>query len=136
MTRITVSSTINENVEKVWDFYTNPDHIVNWNAASDDWHCPEAENDLRPGGRMRSRMEAKDGSFGFDFEAIYDKVIPQKRIVYTMADGRQATVDFAEADEKTQVTIVFDAEDENSPELQKAGWLAILDNFKTYTEAN
>lgn len=136
MTTITVSSTINENVEKVWDFYTNPDHIVNWNAASDDWHCPEAENDLRPGGKMRSRMEAKDGSFGFDFEAIYDEVIPQKRIVYTMTDGRQATVDFAEVDEKTQVTVVFDAEDENSHELQKAGWQAILDNFKTYTEAN
>ena len=133
--RITVEATISANVERVWDFYTDPEHIVNWNAANDDWHCPEAENDLRAGGKMRSRMEAKDGSFGFDFEAIYDDVIPNEKLVYTMTDGRQATVDFAEVDGNTRVTIRFDAEDQNSAVLQKQGWQAILNNFKRYTES-
>lgn len=133
--RITVEATINTNVERVWDLYTDPVHIVNWNAANDDWHCPEAENDLRPGGKMRSRMEAKDGSFGFDFEAIYDEVVPNEKLIYTMTDGRQATVDFAEVNGNTRVTIQFDAEDQNSAELQQQGWQAILNNFKRYTES-
>jgi uncharacterized protein YndB with AHSA1/START domain len=88
-TKITVAATIAADAKKVWDFFTNPVHITKWNFASDDWHCPKAENDLRVGGKLNSRMEAKDGSFGFDFEATYDEVIVQKKITYTMTDGRQ-----------------------------------------------
>ncbi|HMT06711.1 MAG TPA: SRPBCC family protein [Pyrinomonadaceae bacterium] len=134
--KIAVEATINESIETVWDRYTNPEHIVNWNFANNDWCCPRAENDLRAGGKMLSRMEAKDGSFGFDFEAVYDEVMPNEKLVYTMTDGRQATVNFAELDSHTQVTVVFDAEDENSHELQQQGWQAILDNFKKYSESN
>jgi uncharacterized protein YndB with AHSA1/START domain len=135
-TKITVETIIAADSKKVWDFWTSPEHITKWNFASDDWHCPKAENDLRVGGKLRSRMEAKDGSFGFDFEAIYDEIIDQKKITYTMPDGRQATTDFEHLDGKTKVTTTFDAETENSVEMQRAGWQAILDNFKKYVESN
>ena len=135
-TKITVETTISANTNKVWDFWTSPEHITKWNFASDDWHCPKAENDLKVGGKLRSRMEAKDGSFGFDFEAIYDEVIDQKKITYTMSDGRQATTDFENLDGKTKVTTTFDAENENPVKEQRAGWQAILDNFKKYVESN
>jgi uncharacterized protein YndB with AHSA1/START domain len=118
-----------------WQHYTDPAHIVHWNFASDDWMCPSAENDLRPGGKYIARMEAKDGSFGFDFEAIYHAVIPDVMLQYTMGDGRKATVVFTPADGGTEVQIAFEAETENGIELQRAGWQAILDNFKKYTEA-
>lgn len=134
-TKITVEVTINEDVGKIWNYYTKPEHIVKWNAANDDWHCPRAENDLRVGGKMKSHMEAKDGSFGFDFEATYDEVIPQSKIVYIMTDGRRATNEFTDLGGKTKLTIVFDAEDQNLIEMQKGGWQAILDNFKKYAEA-
>lgn len=135
-TKITVSAEIIADIKKVWDYYSKPEHITKWNYASDDWHCPKAENDLRVGGKMNSRMEAKDGSFGFDFEAIYDEVVNHKKIIYTMLDGRMAAADFESSGSKTKVTIVFDAETENSIDLQRNGWQAILDNFKKYVETN
>jgi len=135
-TSITIESLISSDVKKVWDYWTEPKHITKWNFASDDWHCPKAENDLRVGGKLKSRMEAKDGSFGFDFEAIYDEVIDQKKIVYTMADGRKATTTFENQGNKIKVTTTFDAENENPVEMQRTGWQAILDNFKKYVESN
>lgn len=135
-TKITVKAAISADTQKVWNYWTNPEHITNWNFASDDWHCPGAENDLKVGGKYSARMEAKDGSFGFDFEAIYNEIIDQKRITYTLTDGRQATTDFEDLDGNTKVTTTFDAESENSVDMQRDGWQAILNNFKKYTEAN
>lgn len=135
-TKITIEATISANTKKVWYYWAKPEHITKWNFASDDWHCPSAENDLRVGGKLHSRMEAKDGSFGFDFEATYDEVVDQKKITYTMADGRRAATNFENLGNETKVTIIFDAENENSVEMQKDGWQAILNNFKKYVEAN
>lgn len=134
--KITVTANINADTKKVWDYWTKPEHITKWNFASDDWHCPTAENDLQVGGKMKSRMEAKDGSFGFDFEAIYDEVIEHKTITYTMADGRQATTNFKKQNDTTTVTTTFDAETENSIDMQRNGWQAILENFKRHVEKN
>ena len=135
-TKVTVESEVSADNKKVWDYWTKPEHITKWNFASDDWHCPKAENDLKVGGKMKSRMEAKDGSFGFDFEGIYDEVVDQKKITYTMADGRQATTDFENLGGKTKVKTTFDAEDQNPVEMQKGGWQAIMNNFKKYVESN
>jgi len=135
-TKVTVQTTVNADRKKVWDYYTNPEHITKWNFADPSWHCPGAENDMRVGGKYRARMEAKDGSFGFDFEAIYSELVAGEKFTYEMADGRQATVRFAGHDGQTEVIVVFDAENENPVEMQKAGWQAILDNFKKYTESN
>lgn len=134
-TKITVEALVGADTKKVWDAWTQPAHITKWNFASDDWQCPKAENDLRVGGRYAARMEAKDGSFGFDFEAIYDEVEEQKRSAYTMADGRKAVTDFADLGGSTKVTTTFDAEDTNPVDMQRAGWQAILDNFKKYVES-
>ncbi len=134
VTKITVSASINAPVEKVWDCFTNPSHIVNWNFASDDWHCPRAENDVRIGGKYNARMEAKDGSFGFDFVTIYTEVEEYKKISYTMEDGREASTVFESIGNKTNVTTIFDAENENPVEAQQQGWQMILNNFKKYTE--
>lgn len=134
--KITIGATVNAPVEKVWQFWGAPEHITKWNSPSPDWHTPYAENDLRTGGKFVSRMEAKDGSFGFDFGGVYDEVIPNKRIVYTMGDGRQAINDFISEGDQTRIVIVFDAEHENPIEFQQAGWQAILDSFKKYTEEN
>lgn len=135
-TIITVTATINAPVEKVWDYWSQPAHITQWNQASDDWHTPHAENDLQAGGKFVSRMEAKDGSFGFDFWGLYDEVIPHKHIAYTMGDGRKVKVDFENQGNATKATENFEAESTNSVELQKNGWQAILDNFKKYTETH
>lgn len=135
-TKVAIETTVTANTKKVWDYWNKPEHITKWNFAADDWHCPKAKNDLRVGGKLKSRMEAKDGSFGFDFEAIYDEVIVQKKITYTIADGRQATTDFENLDGKTKITTVFDAENENPVEMQRSGWQAILNNFKKYVESN
>ncbi|QEH41820.1 SRPBCC family protein [Chitinophaga sp. XS-30] len=135
-TKITVEATIAADAKKVWDYYTIPGHITKWNFASDDWQCPSATNDMRVGGKYQARMEAKDGSWGFDFEAIYDEVVEGQKFTYTMTDGRQASVVFKDLGGKTAVTIVFDAESENPVEMQKEGWQAILNNFKKYAEAN
>ena len=135
-TIITVSTTVNAPVEKVWDYWTKPEHITKWNNASDDWHTPRAENDLRIGGSFSSRMEAKDGSFGFDFGGVYDDVKTNEYIAYTMGDGRKVNVTFAAQGNSTNVTENFEAEGSNTIEMQQGGWQAILDNFKKYTEAN
>ena len=134
--KVTVQATIQADSKKVWDYYTQPEHITKWNFADPYWHCPEAENDLRTGGKYRARMEAKDGSFGFDFEAIYNEVVPGKKLAYEMLDGRQADFVLNPSNGKTDVTVTFDAETENPVELQKGGWQAILDNFKKYVESN
>lgn len=135
-TRITVQATIAANTKKVWDYYTRPEHITKWNFASDDWQCPSATNDMRVGGKYSSRMEAKDGSWGFDFEAIYDEVVAHEKFTYTMTDGRKATIRFENQGNTTNVIITFDAEHENSVDLQRDGWQAILDNFKKYVETH
>lgn len=131
---ITVENTIDSPTETVWECYTLPEHITKWNNASLDWHTPRAENDLRVGGKFLSRMEAKDGSAGFDFWGIYGEVEVNKLIKYTMGDGRKVEVVFAGDDEQTKVIINFEAENENSVEMQRGGWQAILDNFKKYVE--
>jgi len=130
---ITVNATVNAAAEKVWDSYTNPKHIVNWNFADPSWHCPKAENDMRIGGTYKARMEAKDGSFGFDFEAVYSEITKGKHFTYEFG-GRTATVQFNNAGSKTEVIVTFDPESENPVDMQRAGWQAILDNFKKYTE--
>lgn len=135
-TKVTIETTVNADTKKVWDYYSAPEHITKWNFASDDWHCPGAENDLKVGGKFKSRMEAKDGSFGFEFEGIYDEVLDHKKIAYTMPDSRQVTTNFENLNDKTKVTTTFDAEKENSVEMQRAGWQSILNNFKKYVETN
>lgn len=132
-TKIAVTTTVQAPLAKAWDCYTNPAHIVNWNFASADWHCPSAENDMRQGGTYKARMEAKDGSFGFDFEAVYSEVNEGKDFTYAFG-GREAKVSFDESDGKTKVVVNFDPEDQNPLEMQRAGWQAILDNFGRYTE--
>lgn len=132
---ITVSANILADVSKVWNHYTNADHITKWNFASEDWHCPSVSIDLKVGGKHIARMEAKDGSFGFDFEAVYDEVEPNKKLSYTMGDGRSAEITFTSANNSTEVSITFDA-DEHPLEMQQMGWQAILNNFKSYTERN
>jgi uncharacterized protein YndB with AHSA1/START domain len=134
-TKINVEATINAPVAKVWELWNNPDDIIKWNTPDPGWHTPNSENDLRVGGKFKNRMEAKDGSFGFDFEGIYDSVILNQEISYTMADGRQATTIFTEQDGKTHLATTFDAETENDPEFQKQGWQSILNNFVKYAEA-
>ena len=134
-TSITVDALINAAEDKVWELWTRPEHIMQWNYASPDWHTPKAENDLRVGGKFSSTMAAKDGSFSFDFWGIYDKVKKHQTIAYTMGDGRKAEVTFTKKGQTTFVTTVFEAEDENTIELQQGGWQAILNNFKKYAEA-
>ena len=131
---ITVATTVKAPVEKVWKAWTNPDDITKWNSASEDWHSPRAENDLRRGGKFSVRMEAKDGSIGFDFGGEYDDVKENELIEYTMGDGRQVSVRFKPQGEETLVEETFDPENQNSLELQRNGWQAIMDNFKKYVE--
>ena len=133
-TAITVEANVNAPIEKVWELCTKPEHITKWNNASDDWHTPRAENDLRPGGKFLSRMEAKDGSFGFDFGGVYDEIKTNELISYTMDDGRKAKITFTKNGNTTKVIETFEAENENPIEMQKGGWQAILNNFKKYTE--
>ena len=135
-TVITVENTINAPVEKVWEFWTKPEHIIKWCNASDDWHTPRAENDLKVGGKFASRMEAKDGSMGFDFGGVYDAVRTNEYIEYTMGDNRIVKINFSAQENKTKVVESFEAENTHSIEMQQGGWQAILDNFKKYTEAN
>ena len=133
---ITIESKIHAPLEKVWQYWTLPEHIIKWNHASDDWHAPSAENDLRKGGKFIFRMESKDGSMGFDFNGIYDIVIPNEQIAYTIEGGRKVNILFSSDGETTNVKEIFEPEDENFIELQRNGWQAILDNFKKYSESN
>ena len=131
---LTVEAIVHAPVEKVWTYWTEPGHIRKWNTASDDWHTPHAENDLKVGGKFVSRMEAKDGSFGFDFGGIYDEVRAKEFISYTLGDGRKVEITFIPQDNDTKVIEVFDPETTNPIEMQQEGWQAILDNFKKYAE--
>ena len=133
--KITINAVVSAGREKVWEYYTQPQNIVNWNFADPSWHCPTASNELKVGGKYVARMEAKDGSFGFDFEAVYIEVEHGHGFTYEFG-GRIATVLFTETDGQTEVTITFDPETENPIELQRTGWQAILNNFKTYTETH
>ena len=133
--KITIQSTVNAPLDKSWDVYTDPEKVKTWNCASPDWHCPRAENDLREGGTFSFRMEAKDGSMGFDFGGVYDEVRPKEVIRYTMGDGRKAEVLFKPQAGKTDVTVTFEAEEQNPVEMQRNGWQSILDNYKKVTEA-
>src|SRR4051812_30929802 len=132
--QITVETIIQVPVDKVWKYWTEPNHITNWNSASDDWHTPYAENDLRVGGKFLSRMEAKDGSFGFDFGGIYNDVILHEVIAYTLDDGRKVKITFKRQENETEIIVTFDAESENPIEIQQQGWQAILDSFKKYVD--
>ncbi|RPA69356.1 activator of HSP90 ATPase [Cyclobacteriaceae bacterium YHN15] len=134
--KITIEAIVNTDVAKTWQYYNQPQHIVNWNFASEDWCCPKVETDFMAGGKYLARMEAKDGSFGFDFEAVFDEILEPKKVAYTMTDGRKAEIKFKEVDGRTQVKIQFDPEQTNSRELQQNGWQAILNNFKKYVESN
>ena len=135
-TPITIEAVINAPVEKVWQYWSEPAHITKWTFAASDWHAPYAENDLKTDGKFKTRMEAKDGSMGFDFEGIYSNVEEYKLIEYGLGDGRQVKITFAETDGKTKVIETFDPENQNPIEMQRDGWQAILDNFKKYTEEN
>ena len=132
--KITVSTTINAPIEKVWSAWTTPEDICNWNAASDEWHTPNAINDLRVNGTFSYRMEAKDGSMGFDLNGTYSVVEHHERIDHFFEDGREITTHFNSNGDTTEVTEAFDAETMNPVELQQQGWQAILDNFKRYVE--
>ena len=129
--KITVETTINAPVDRVWSAYTTPDDIKQWNAASDDWHTTQSTVDLREGGSFSSRMEAKDGSFGFDFAGTYTKVVPNQLIEYSFGE-RGAVVEFNRAAEGVTVRVTFDAEEQHSAEQQRQGWQSILDNFARY----
>ena len=134
-TVLTVETTVNAPVEKVWQYWTSPEHITKWCSPSEEWHTPKAENDLRTGGNFSSRMEAKDGSMGFDFAGVYDEVRPNEYIEYTMGDGRKVDITFSSNDSGTKVVENFEAESINPIEMQQGGWQAIIDNFKEYTES-
>lgn len=133
---VTVAVTLNVPVQDVWRYWTEPEHITKWNRASEDWHTSETVNDLREGGSFRSRMEAKDGSFGFDFSGIYDEVRQYELIVYTLSDGRKVRISFDQDDKSTVITENFEAEEENPLKLQQSGWQSILNSFKNYAEKN
>jgi uncharacterized protein YndB with AHSA1/START domain len=131
---ITIEALVHSPVESVWEYWTDPKHITQWSRASDDWHTPYAENDLKVGGKFVSRMEAKDGSFGFDFGGVYDEVSLHEGIAYTLGDGRKVKIVFIRQGNDTKIVESFEAEETNAIEMQQAGWQAILDNFKTYAE--
>ncbi|WP_426353474.1 SRPBCC domain-containing protein [Exiguobacterium sp. R-39] len=131
---IQIQTVIQRPVAEVWTYWTEPEHIKAWNAASDDWHTTEATNDVQAGGRFSSHMAAKDGSMGFDFSGAYQEVILYEKLAYTLDDGRHVTVQFTANGEETEVVETFEAESVNPPEMQQAGWQAILDRFKVYAE--
>ena len=133
--KITVETVVKAPIAKVWDAWNNPADIKQWNAAQDDWHTTASSVDLREGGKFSARMEAKDGSAGFDFEGIYTRVVPKKAVDSRMSDGREINVEFIERSGEVLVKETFDAETENSPELQRQGWQAILDNFGRHVES-
>ena len=132
--KITIGTATTASVERAWQAFTTPTDITCWNFATDDWCCPSAEVDLRVGGAYKARMEAKDKSFGFDFEAVYEEVDPHKALTLVMGDGRRARTTFEAIGTETKVTTVFDAEAQNSLDLQRSGWQAILDNFRRHIE--
>jgi uncharacterized protein YndB with AHSA1/START domain len=133
--KIAIEATVNAPLARVWSAWNTPEDIREWNAPSDDWHTTRSAVDLREGGRFLARMEAKDGSQGFDFGGTYTRVVPQKLVEYRIDDGREVTVEFVERGGAVLVKETFDAETENPPEFQRAGWQSILDVFARYVEA-
>jgi uncharacterized protein YndB with AHSA1/START domain len=132
---IQLETTVNAPVKKVWKIWTEPEHIIKWNNASDDWFTPHAENDLKVGGKFVYRMEAKDGSFGFDFTGSYEEIKENELISYKIEDGRKVDIRFSELENATKVVEIFEVENANPVEMQRAGWQSILDNFKKYAES-
>ena len=132
--KITVETLVKAAVDEVWEAWNNPADIQQWNTAQEDWHTPRSTVDLREGGKFMSRMEARDGSVGFDFEGTYTRVVPKREIAYRMSDDREVEVQFIERGDEVLVKETFDPETENTPELQRQGWQAILDNFARYVE--
>jgi uncharacterized protein YndB with AHSA1/START domain len=132
---ITVQTTINASINKVWEFWSKPEHIKEWAFASPDWHVPNAENDLRTGGKFSTTMAAKDGSMSFDFGGEYTLVKENQAINYVMGDGRNVEITFKETQNGVEITESFDPETQNPEEMQRGGWQAILDNFKNYVES-
>lgn len=132
--KISINTTVQASTDKVWDCYTNPVHIIKWNFADPSWHCPSASNDLQIGGKYHARMEAIDGSFGFDLEATYSKLELGKHFIYVMPNGREVAVALSNDNGATLLNIEFDGDGENPIEMQKSGWQAILNNFKKYVE--
>jgi uncharacterized protein YndB with AHSA1/START domain len=133
---ISIEAIVNAPIDKIWQYWNTPEHITKWAFASDTWEAPHAENDLRTGGRFLTRMQAKDGSGGFDFEGTYTHVAPNEVIEYEMDDGRKVTTVFSETTDGVKVNTTFDLEHENTEEKQREGWQAILNNFKKYVENN
>ena len=132
---ITVQVTINAPVDQVWKKWTTPDDIIHWCSGSADWHTPRAENDLRVGGKFLTRMEAKDGSMGFDFEGVYNSIKTNELIEYVIGDGRKVKIEFASSENHTEIFETFETESTNPVEMQRSGWQTILDNFKNYVES-
>ncbi len=133
---LTVQVTLQSSINKVWDYWTQPNHITQWYFASSDWHAPYAENDVKTGGKFKTTMAAKDGSFSFDFEGTYTLIEQFKRIEYVLADERKVKIDFIEGVNEITIVESFDPENENTLELQQTGWQAILTSFKNYIEAS
>lgn len=132
--KITVETAVKAPLQRVWDAWNNPEDIKRWNAASEDWHTPSSSVDLREGGKFSARMEARDGSMGFDFEGTYTRVVPKRLIEYRIADGREVSIEFRELHGRVQVRETFEAETQNPPEMQRGGWQSILDSFARYVE--
>jgi uncharacterized protein YndB with AHSA1/START domain len=135
-TSITIETTVKLPIEKVWKYWTSPEHIIHWNNASEDWFTPKAENDLREGGKFLYRMEAKDGSAGFDFGGVYDDIKTNELITYTISDGREVKISFRTNGIETKIAETFEVENTHPIEMQRTGWQSILNNFKKYTETN
>ncbi len=134
MKKIQVETMVTASIEKVWDYWNAPEHITKWAFASEEWECPYAENDLKEGGTFLTRMAAKDGSASFDLVGTYTKVVPHTTIEYTMLGGRTVSILFTETENGVKVTEEFEMENQNSEEMQRSGWQAILENFKKHTE--
>ena len=132
--KVTIHVTVDSSMDEVWNNWTSPEHIVHWNFASDDWCCPAAENDVRVGGQFSWRMEAKDGSFGFDFCGEYTEVVKNKLLEYRLGDGRPVCVEFTQVENGVELKETFQGEDENTLEMQEKGWQNILNNFKKHVE--
>ena len=135
LAKIKIEIELNHDIDKVWRYFTEPEHIVNWYYASDDWQCPSAINNLSVGSKFNFRMEAKDKSFGFDFEGEYLKVAIHDELEYILSDGRMINIFFKSIDNKVTLTEIFDPDEVNPIEMQREGWLSILRNFKRYIEA-
>lgn len=136
MKTVIIENTINKSLNQVWEFWTTPEHIINWNFATSEWHCPTAEHDLKVGGKLKYHMAAKDGSMAFDYTATFSVLKQNELIEYVLDDGRKVSIAFIHNGDATQITETFEVEDENSIDMQRQGWQAILNNFKKYVESN